>query len=403
MPSSALRRCWRGCSSSSAGSRPGNGSILLVGGRVDAGTNFNLVPAECRLHARSPDRSRRGFRRARNSAPLRCLDAARRIGARSATRAQRSRKADSRLGAAGCRSLAARALDSVAASPAIRPVSRSCPGSARNARFYTERGVPALLAYGLGILAVSLRTAQEFVKISRMVECARIYALTAAGCWREMTHEMPEIERLRCSSAVRVAIYACRSKRPASAPAAADVARRISRSRACRGRSTAYARAWTACAHVIVVLQPETTEISGRRYSFPAVRSVSRARGRTACGYAPCAWDAFGIPAAIDRDAVIDAACAVVGRADPAAASSSRPRAYGDGDHPPARAGRAFLGRHRLHLSEHPALPVGRGRRIAGAPIARASRRGALDDDPQAWELSQQAGMAPGWSLTSAA
>ena len=51
-----------------------------------------------------------------------------------------------------------------------------CPGLLE-IRFYAERGVPAL-AYGPGILAVS-HGPQEFVKIGRMVECAKIYALTA--------------------------------------------------------------------------------------------------------------------------------------------------------------------------------------------------------------------------------
>ena len=57
--------------------------------------------------------------------------------------------------------------------PGVRP----CPGLLE-IRFYVERGVPAL-AYGPGVLAVS-HGLQEFVKISRMVECAKIYTLTAA-------------------------------------------------------------------------------------------------------------------------------------------------------------------------------------------------------------------------------
>ena len=56
------------------------------------------------------------------------------------------------------------------------PTFETCPGLLET-RFYAERGVPAL-AYGPGILAVS-HGPQEFVRISRMVECAKIYALTA--------------------------------------------------------------------------------------------------------------------------------------------------------------------------------------------------------------------------------
>jgi len=56
------------------------------------------------------------------------------------------------------------------------PVFEMCPGLLET-RFYAERGVPAL-AYGPGILAVS-HGPKEFVKIGRMIECAKIYALAA--------------------------------------------------------------------------------------------------------------------------------------------------------------------------------------------------------------------------------
>jgi acetylornithine deacetylase/succinyl-diaminopimelate desuccinylase-like protein len=61
---------------------------------------------------------------------------------------------------------------------ALRAAWRRAPFGLLETRFYAERGVPAL-AYGPGILAVS-HGPQEFVKVSRMVECAKIYALTAA-------------------------------------------------------------------------------------------------------------------------------------------------------------------------------------------------------------------------------
>jgi len=58
-----------------------------------------------------------------------------------------------------------------------RPSFEVCPGLLES-RFYAERGIPAF-AYGPGILAVS-HGPHEFVRISRMIECAKIYALTAA-------------------------------------------------------------------------------------------------------------------------------------------------------------------------------------------------------------------------------
>ena len=52
-----------------------------------------------------------------------------------------------------------------------------CPGLLE-IRFYAERGVPAF-AYGPGLLTVS-HGPDEFVPIDRIVECAQVYALTAA-------------------------------------------------------------------------------------------------------------------------------------------------------------------------------------------------------------------------------
>ena len=52
-----------------------------------------------------------------------------------------------------------------------------CPGLLE-IRFYAERGIPAY-AYGPGLLTVS-HGPNEFVPMDRIVECAGVYALTAA-------------------------------------------------------------------------------------------------------------------------------------------------------------------------------------------------------------------------------
>jgi len=52
-----------------------------------------------------------------------------------------------------------------------------CPGLLE-IRFYVERGLPDL-AYGPGLLTVS-HGPDEFVPIARIVQCAQVYALTAA-------------------------------------------------------------------------------------------------------------------------------------------------------------------------------------------------------------------------------
>jgi len=151
----------------------GNGSILLVGGRVDAGSNFNVVPAECRFtidRRTNPDEDfdtekRRLFE---------ILDAARAGGVDLEVRTiQEGRSSTTSRGGPLADALTA----SVTEVDGEAPVFEECPGLLE-IRFYAERGVPAL-AYGPGILAVS-HGPREFVKITKMVDCAKVYALTAA-------------------------------------------------------------------------------------------------------------------------------------------------------------------------------------------------------------------------------
>ena len=151
-----------------------NGSILLVGGRVDAGSNFNVVPAECRFTLDRRTDPGEDFD-AEKQRLLAILEAARSQGIDLEIRTiQEGRSASTPADGALAQALSR----VVAAVTGERPVIEMCPGLLET-RFYAERGVPAL-AYGPGILAVS-HGPREFVKISRMVECARIYALTAAG------------------------------------------------------------------------------------------------------------------------------------------------------------------------------------------------------------------------------
>jgi succinyl-diaminopimelate desuccinylase len=150
-----------------------SGSILLVGGRVDAGTNFNVVPAECRFtidRRTNPDEDFDVEKRRL----LEILDVARAGGVDLEVRTiQEGRPSVTPRDAVLADALA----ESVTAIAGEAPVFEICPGLLE-IRFYAERGVPAL-AYGPGILAVS-HGPTEFVKLSRMVDCAKIYALTAA-------------------------------------------------------------------------------------------------------------------------------------------------------------------------------------------------------------------------------
>jgi succinyl-diaminopimelate desuccinylase len=149
------------------------GSILLVGGRVEAGWNFNVVPAECRFTVDRRTDPGEDFD-AEKRRLLAILDAARSDGIDLDIRTiQEGRSSTTPRNEALANALS----DSVAAVTGDAPAFEMCPGLLET-RFYAERGVPAL-AYGPGLLAVS-HGPREFVKISRMVECAKIYALTAA-------------------------------------------------------------------------------------------------------------------------------------------------------------------------------------------------------------------------------
>ena len=149
-----------------------NGSIMLVGGRVDAGANFNVVPAECRFTIDRRTNPDEDFEAEKQNL-MAMLDSARAEGVDLEVRTiQEGRSSSTAPDGALARALS----DAVAAVTGAAPAFEMCPGLLET-RFYAERGVPAL-AYGPGILAVS-HGPREFVKIERMIECAKIYALTA--------------------------------------------------------------------------------------------------------------------------------------------------------------------------------------------------------------------------------
>ena len=82
-----------------------------------------------------------------------------------------------------------------------------------------------------------------------------------------------------------------------------------------------------ADAHVIV-LRPGTSKIAWAP-PFSAIPTPFRATAGSMSWHAPCAWDAFGIPAALNRDAVVDAHCAWSG--DRIACGVEGGTAYGSG------------------------------------------------------------------------
>jgi acetylornithine deacetylase/succinyl-diaminopimelate desuccinylase-like protein len=148
-------------------------SLMLVGGRVEAGSNFNVVPGRCvftvdrRMNPEEDfDAEREALfevfaetRRAGVSLDVEVFQEGRPSGTAEATPLGRA------LGA------------HVRAVTGKAPRFEMCPGLLE-VRFYAEQGMPAY-AYGPGLLAIS-HGPKEFVHLDRIVECAAIYARTAA-------------------------------------------------------------------------------------------------------------------------------------------------------------------------------------------------------------------------------
>jgi DNA-binding transcriptional ArsR family regulator len=144
------------------------------------------------------------------------------------------------------------------------------------------------------------------------------------------------LQRIRSMSfAERIAIYR-RIVDTGEAPPVAVAARALGLDRA----TVEHAYRALADAHVIV-LQPGQSGDPARLAlletkpdvlwapPFSAVPTAFRVSAGRATWYAPCAWDAFGIPAALDGDARIDAQCGWSG--DPLPCGVEHGHAYGTG------------------------------------------------------------------------
>jgi acetylornithine deacetylase/succinyl-diaminopimelate desuccinylase-like protein len=145
-------------------------SILMLGGRVEAGTNFNVTPDFCSFTIErriNPEENLEQEKR-------RLLDLLEGFeveiiqeGAAAATPPRDP------LGL-----ILARQIASLTGK---QPAFEMCPGLLET-RFYAARGIPAF-AYGPGLLTVS-HGPNEFVPIRNIAQCAAIYALTAAEVLR---------------------------------------------------------------------------------------------------------------------------------------------------------------------------------------------------------------------------
>lgn len=157
-------------------------SILMLGGEARGGSHFNVVPPEFSFTVErrfNPEESLETER-------ARLLEVIHSVSTPGVTveveTLQEGASTQAAEESAPAQALAA-AVQAVTDTP---PRFELCPGLLET-RFYGEVGVPAL-AYGPGVLSVS-HGPHEFVEVPRLVECAAIYALAAAGAL-----EAPEVE-----------------------------------------------------------------------------------------------------------------------------------------------------------------------------------------------------------------
>lgn len=146
-------------------------SILLLGGRTEGGTNFNVVPDECWFTVDRRLNPEEDFEVEKQ----RLFDVIDRAGGPATIEVEVIQ--EGRASGSDARGPVGRALAESIVDVTGRPARfEMCPGLLE-IRFYAERGVPAF-AYGPGLLTVS-HGPDEFVPIDRIVECAQIYALSA--------------------------------------------------------------------------------------------------------------------------------------------------------------------------------------------------------------------------------
>ncbi len=150
-------------------------SVLLLGGQVAGGTNFNAVPGECSFTVDrriNPEESLAREKRA-------LLAVLQRFRARFPRGAIEARIFQQEPAAGfSPNEPVARALgECVREITGRAPRFEMCPGLLES-RFYAHRGVPAF-AYGPGMLELS-HGPRENVALKRVFECAAIYALAAA-------------------------------------------------------------------------------------------------------------------------------------------------------------------------------------------------------------------------------
>jgi succinyl-diaminopimelate desuccinylase len=145
-------------------------SILMIGGRAEAGTNFNVTPDFCSFTIDRRINPEENLEEEKH----RLLDTLE--GFEIETLQEQPAAATPAGDPLGV--VLSRHIASVTGRT---PAFEMCPGLLET-RFYAAHGIPAF-AYGPGLLTVS-HGPNEFVPIRNIVRCAEIYALTAADLLR---------------------------------------------------------------------------------------------------------------------------------------------------------------------------------------------------------------------------
>jgi acetylornithine deacetylase/succinyl-diaminopimelate desuccinylase family protein len=148
-------------------------SILMLGGRTEGGTNFNVVPDRCSFTVDRRINPEEDF----DQEKQRLFAVLERVRAGGIDLEVETLQEGRSCGVAENDPIAQALARSIANVTGRAAQFEMCPGLLE-IRFYAERGIPAF-AYGPGLLTVS-HGPNEFVPIDRMVQCAQVYALTAA-------------------------------------------------------------------------------------------------------------------------------------------------------------------------------------------------------------------------------
>lgn len=148
-------------------------SLILIGGRVEAGANFNVVPGRCVFTVDRRMNPEEDYDEERK-ALFAVFDEARQAGVKLDVEVfQEGRPSGTPEATPLGRALGHHVREVTGKTPAFE----MCPGLLE-VRFYAERGMPAY-AYGPGLLSIS-HGPKEFVDTDRIVKCAMIYARVAA-------------------------------------------------------------------------------------------------------------------------------------------------------------------------------------------------------------------------------